>query len=120
MCLLDLIHGHSILEPWALNWPAGEDGIQSEGPSPLTCRPIYAKEKCCGVENVIVRVFAAGWAAHIPSYELGCVLGLSYHGTQYAIKLKRVILRQCFFLMENYLFVAKSAGSYYSWFFRSV
>ena len=40
VCLLDLIHGHSILEPWALNWPAGEDGIQSEGSSPLTCRSV--------------------------------------------------------------------------------
>lgn len=28
--------------------------------------------------------------------------------------------KSVFFLMENYLFVAKSAGSYYSWFFRSV
>ena len=40
VCLLDLIHGHSILEPWALNWPAGEDGIQSEGSCPLTCRSV--------------------------------------------------------------------------------
>ena len=112
VCLLDLIHGHSILEPWALNWPAGEDGIQSEGSSPLTCRSV--------VENVIVRVVARGCAAHIPSYELGCVVGLSYHRTQSAIKLKSVILSQCFSLTENYLFVAKSAGSYYSWFFRSV
>ena len=77
------------------------------------------KEKCFGVENVMVRVVGRWSEAHIPSYELGCVLGLSYHETQYAIKLKRVILSQ-FFLMENYLFVAKSAGSYYSWFFRSV
>ena len=72
------------------------------------------------VENVIVRVVARGCAAHIPSYELGCVVGLSYHRTQSAIKLKSVILSQCFSLTENYLFVAKSAGSYYSWFFRSV
>lgn len=76
-------------------------------------------EKCFGVENVMVRVVGRWCGALIPSYELGCVLGLSYHETQYAIKLKRVILSQ-FFLMENYLFVAKSAGSYYSWFFRSV
>ena len=76
--------------------------------------------KCFVVENVIVRVVARGCAAHIPSYELGCVVGLSYHRTQSAIKLKSVILSQCFSLTENYLFVAKSAGSYYSWFFRSV
>lgn len=76
--------------------------------------------KCFVVENVIVRVVARGCAAHIPSYELGRVVGLSYHRTQSAIKLKSVILSQCFSLTENYLFVAKSAGSYYSWFFRSV
>ena len=50
------------------------------------------KEKCFGVENVMVRVVGRWCGALIPSYELGCVLGLSYHETQYAIKLKRVIL----------------------------
>lgn len=79
------------------------------------------KEKVVGIENVMVRVVRRWCGAHIPSYELGCDLGLCYHETQYAIKLKRVILSQCFFfLTENYLFVAKSAGCYYSWFFRSV
>ena len=69
MYLLDLIHGHSILEPWA----------------------------CFGVENVIVRVVARGCPAHIPSYELGWVVGLSYHGTQCPLRLKSVILSECFF-----------------------
>lgn len=57
------------------------------------------KEKGVGIENVMFRVVERWCGAHdhIPSYELGCVLGLSYHETQYAIKLKRVILSQCFF-----------------------
>lgn len=42
-----LIHGHSILEPWALIWPAGKDWRRSDGSSLLTC-PTYQKRSVLG------------------------------------------------------------------------